>query len=117
MSFFKRNENQMVIFNRLWKNRKDKREIKEVELQEIDLKEYLMIDVRSPREFRENHIVGAINVPLPEIKRKIEKQITDKNKKILVCCQSGMRSRKAVEMMEEMNYTQVYNLKGGLENI
>lgn len=111
----------MIDFNKLWKNRrvnkKRKREIQELNFEEIDLKKYTIIDVRSRREFREDHLNGSINVPLPDVKRNIEKYVQDKNKKVLVCCQSGIRSAKAVEVMENMGYTNVYNLKGGLENI
>lgn len=111
----------MINFNRMWKNikinKKFKREVKEVNLDEINLNEYIPIDVRSRREFRENHLEGAINIPLPDVKRNIENKIKNKNRKVLVYCQSGIRSAKAVEIMEELGYTQVYNLKGGIENI
>ena len=111
----------MIYFNKMWKNMKSnkkfKRYIKEVNLKEIDLNEYLIIDVRSRREFKENHLNGAINIPLPEIKRNIEKYVKDKNKKILLCCEYGARSMTAAERLEDIGYTQVFNLKGGLENI
>lgn len=107
----------MIDFNRLWKNRKRKRKIQEVNFEEIQLRDYTVIDVRSRREFREDHLNGSINIPLPDVKRNIEKYVQDKNKKILVCCQSGFRSAKAVEIIENLGYTNVYNLKGGLENI
>ncbi len=111
----------MINFNKLWKNikvaKKFKREIKEVNFQDIDLSEYSILDVRSRREFAENHLNGAINIPLPEIKLNTEKYLKDKNEKILVCCQSGIRSKKAVEILEDIGYIHVYSLKGGLENI
>ena len=113
----------MIKFNKLWKSikacndKKYKRDIKQVNLQEIDISEYIIIDVRSKREYRENHLKDAINIPLPDVKQNIENFVTNKNKKILIYCQSGIRSAKAVEIMENMGYTQVYNLKGGLENI
>ena len=111
----------MINFNRMWKNikinKKFKREVKEVNLDEINLNEYILIDVRSRREFRENHLEGAVNIPLPDVKRNIENKIKNKTRKVLVYCQSGIRSAKAVEIMEELGYTQVYNLKGGIENI
>ena len=105
----------------MWKTlnmcKKNKRNIKEVKYNEIYLKEYIIIDVRSKREFSEKHLNGAINIPLPEIKKNIEKYIKDRNKKLLICCQVGTRSAKAVEILESIGYINVYNLKGGLENI
>ena len=94
-----------------------KRNIKELYLDDINKNEYKIIDVRSRREFSENHINGAINIPLPDIKRNIEKYVKNKETKILVCCEYGIRSKQAVEIIENLGYVQVYNLKGGLENI
>lgn len=121
MKFFRKNVKKMIDFNRLWKNgrvnKKRKREIQEVSLEEIQLKDYIIIDVRSRREFREDHLNGSINIPLSDVKRNIEKYVQNKSKKVLVCCQSGFRSAKAIEIMVNLGYTKVYNLKGGLENI
>lgn len=111
----------MMFLNRLWKTKWEKnnfnRYIKEVNLNEINLKDYAVIDVRSRREFREGHINGALNIPLPEVKRNAEKYVKSKEQKILVCCSSGTRSKKAIEIMEDLGYKELYNLKGGLENI
>lgn len=108
----------MICFNKMWKiNNRSKRQIKEVEFKNVILNEYIVIDVRSRREFKETHLSGAINIPLSEINKNIEKYVNNKQKKILVCCEYGVRSKKAVEIIERLGYTQVYNLKGGLENI
>lgn len=121
MRFFRKKVNKMIKFTKMWKTlnmcKKNKRNIKEVNYNEINLKEYIIIDVRSKREFSEKHLNGAINIPLPEIKKNIEKYIKDRNKKLLICCQVGTRSAKAVEILESIGYINVYNLKGGLENI
>ena len=98
----------------MWKT---KRKVKEIEYNEVDLKEYIIIDVRSKREFKEMHLKGSINIPLLLIKKDIEKYVKDKEKKILVCCEYGTRSAKAVEILESIGYIEVYNLKGGLEKI
>lgn len=111
----------MIDFNKMWinmkSNKKCKRNIREVNYENININEYIIIDVRSRREFKENHLNRAINIPLPEVKKNVEKHIQDKNVKILVCCEYGVRSKQAAEIMEELGYTQVFNLKGGLENI
>ena len=108
----------MICFNKMWKiHNRSKRQIKEVEFENVILNEYIVIDVRSSREFKETHLSGAINIPLSEINKNIEKYVNNKQKKILVCCEYGVRSKKAVEIIERLGYTQVYNLKGGLENI
>ena len=105
----------------MWKSinmcKKVKRNIKEVNYDEINVNEYMIIDVRSKREFSENHLKGAINIPLPEIKRKIELFVRQKDKKILVYCEYGGRSAKAVKILNNLGYINVFNLKGGLEKI
>lgn len=111
----------MIKFRNMWKTinvcKKNKRNIKEVNFNEINLNEYIIIDVRSRREFKEEHLNGSINIPLPEVKRKVQIYVPDKQIKILVCCEYGGRSARAVEILEEQGYKEVYNLKGGLENI
>jgi len=107
----------MSIFNILWKDKKNKRNVKEVNYKDININEYIIIDVRSRREFSEGHMNGAINIPIPDINKTIEKQIANKESKILVCCQYGVRSKKAAKILEDLGYTQIYNLKDGLENI
>ena len=97
--------------------KKDKRNIKEVNYKEINLKEYILIDVRSRREYEEYHLDNSINIPLFDIKRKIELYVRQKDKKILIYCEYGGRSAKAVKILNDLGYINVFNLKGGLENI
>lgn len=100
----------------LWKNsKKIKREIKEINYENIKTDNYLIIDVRSKNEYAEGHINGAINIPLSVIKKENYK--IPKNKKILLYCQSGTRSKKAGKILEDLGYKEIYNLKGGLENM
>ena len=109
------------MFDRFWNNikinKKCKRVIKEVQYNEINLTEYIIIDVRSRREVKEGHLNRAINIPLPEIKKNIEECVKNKESKILMYCQYGIRSKKAAELLDGIGYANVYNLKGGLENI
>ena len=75
----------------------------------------ILIDVRSNQEYREGHINGAINIPEFEIKNKILKEIPKKNQLIVLYCQYGRRSRNAMQIMNKMGYTNLYNLYGGLD--
>ena len=102
----------------VWKkniSKKAKRVIREINYQDIKKDEYLLIDVRSKKEYLEGHLNGAINIPLSNIKENINE--IEKDKKILLYCQSGLRSKKAFKILEDLGYKNVYNLKGGLENI
>ena len=73
-----------------------------------------IIDVRSPQEYREGHIDGAISIPDYQIKKEIEKQITNKEELIVVYCTTGHRSQNAQHMLENMGYVNVYNVYEGI---
>lgn len=66
-----------------------------------------IIDVRSPDEFRGGHIKGAVNIPLHLLRSNMTK--IKKDKPIITCCASGMRSASARNMLESAGFTQVYN--------
>lgn len=51
----------------------------------------VIIDVRTPGEFKSGHIKGAVNIPLNQLQSKIP-ELKKKNKKLITCCRSGSRS-------------------------
>jgi rhodanese-related sulfurtransferase len=66
-----------------------------------------LVDVRSPQEFTEGHLDGAVNVPSAEIANT---DFGPKDKTIVVYCGSGVRSAKAAAKLESRGYTEVYDL-------
>lgn len=58
----------------------------------------LIIDVRTPGEFKSGHIKGAINIPLDQLSLKVS-DLKKKNKKLITCCRSGSRSGMAKGML------------------
>lgn len=77
----------------------------------------ILLDVRSPQEYNEYHLTGAICIPYYELQSKILKIVEDKNQTIIVYCQSGARSGKAVNILKHMGYSNLYELDGGIDNI
>jgi rhodanese-related sulfurtransferase len=71
------------------------------------------VDVRTPGEFKGNHIRGFKNIPLHQLAQKAEKEIS-KEKEVVVICQSGMRSQNASKVLKKLGYTNVTNVKGGM---
>jgi rhodanese-related sulfurtransferase len=59
----------------------------------------LIIDVRTPGEFKSGHIKGSINIPLDDIRNKTE-ELKKKNKVIITCCRSGNRSGSAQSILQ-----------------
>lgn len=70
----------------------------------------LILDVRSPAEFENNHIKGAVNIPLNTLSKKLNK--LKKDKVIITCCASGIRSASAKSMLEANGFESVYNGRG-----
>lgn len=70
----------------------------------------LVIDVRSPEEFRSSKVPGAINLPLGEVRDKISARVKDKQQPLLVHCLSGGRSAIAKQQLQTMGYQNVFNL-------
>lgn len=78
----------------------------------LKTKSAILIDVRSKQEFNEGHFDGAINIPLNNI-NIITDKVKDKNKYIILYCSSGIRSKKAQEILISDGYMNVYNLADG----
>ena len=74
----------------------------------------VIIDVRSPQEYREGHVDGAICIPDYQIKRNIQKCVKNKNEIIILYCSTGHRSQSAQEILENMGYVNVYNVYEGI---
>jgi rhodanese-related sulfurtransferase len=80
------------------------------ETSSIDRKDFL-VDVRTPKEFAEGSIPGAINIPLDELRcRFIE---LPKNRMIHIYCQIGLRGYLASRILLQNGFEKVYNLSGG----
>lgn len=77
----------------------------------------VIIDVRSIQEYNEYHLNGAVCIPLYELQSKISNIIEDKNQMIILCCQSGVRSKKAMKILEKIGYSKLYEIEGGLDNL
>lgn len=78
----------------------------------IEEENYIILDVRTKDEYNQSHIVGSINIPHNELNDGMQ---LDKDKNILVYCQSGRRSQIAKETLENLGYT-VYDL-GGINDL
>ena len=73
---------------------------------------YIILDVRTPEEFAEGHIEGAILLPDYEIGEKAESLLTDKDQLILVYCRSGRRSKNAASELAALGYTNIKEFGG-----
>lgn len=98
-------------FKRDFNNQKD--------IMKEDLDSYIkegatIIDVRSPQEYKEGHVDGAICIPDYQIKKDIQKHVKDKKEIIVLYCSTGHRSQRAQQILENMGYVNVYNIYDGI---
>ena len=66
-----------------------------------------IIDVRTKAEFEQGHIKGALNIPLNNLSNHYAKM--KKDKPIITCCASGVRSAQAKHILVANGFTRVYN--------
>lgn len=66
-----------------------------------------IVDVRSPEEFAGGHVAGALNLPLPTLERNLSK--LRKDRPVITCCASGMRSAAAKSRLEAHGFSTVVN--------
>ena len=88
------------------------RKISAAEAKEMMNGEYILLDVRTEEEFKEERIEGAILIPDYEIGERVETELPDKDALILVYCRSGRRSALAANELAEIGYTNVYDFGG-----
>ena len=73
---------------------------------------YIILDVRTPEEFADKHIPGAINIPNETIGTDEIPELPDKDQLILVYCRSGNRSKQASEKLVALGYTNIVEFGG-----
>ena len=74
--------------------------------------DYIILDVRTPEEFSEKHIPGAINIPNETIGTKDIPELPYKEQLILVYCRSGNRSKQASDKLVGLGYTNIVEFGG-----
>ncbi|SEM11148.1 Rhodanese-related sulfurtransferase [Chryseobacterium taichungense] len=68
----------------------------------------VILDVRSISEYDGGHIKNSINIPVDQLQKNLSK-LKDKNKPVITCCASGMRSASAKSILQNNGYKNVHN--------
>lgn len=74
----------------------------------------VVVDVCEPDEFAAGHVGGSKNIPLAELEKKLATTVKNKNLPLILVCQSGARSARAVMVAKKLGYEQAQSLGGGL---
>jgi rhodanese-related sulfurtransferase/rubrerythrin len=73
---------------------------------------FQLLDVRQPKEYEQEHLPGAILIPLKEVVGR--KDELDPDKPTLVYCAAGVRSKAASQLLQGQGFKEVYNISGGI---
>jgi rhodanese-related sulfurtransferase len=95
-----------------------KKEIREISSDDLNQKmntgNMIVIDVREDQELTTGHIPAAMFIPRGFLELRIESTVPDRSQSICLYCGGGNRSALAARSLQEMGYTEVYSLEGGI---
>jgi len=78
--------------------------------------DFVILDVRTPAEFADGHIAGAINLDFHDDTFAQQLAQLDRDATYLVYCQRGVRSDRTLAMMQALGFEHVYDLAGGISH-
>jgi rhodanese-related sulfurtransferase len=81
----------------------------------INRSQAVVLDVRPMTDFNSGHIVNALNIPSNGLKDQLKKLAKYQQKPVIVACRSGVTSAGVCSTLRKAGYTEVYNLKGGMQ--
>jgi rhodanese-related sulfurtransferase len=76
---------------------------------------FVILDVRTPEEFAQGHVPGAINIAHDKLANRIAELLDDKNKDIVVYCRSGKRAATAAETLRANGFDKLLHLEGDMQ--
>ncbi|MEQ1438814.1 rhodanese-like domain-containing protein [Fontimonas sp. SYSU GA230001] len=80
----------------------------------INDRDPIILDVRTPADFKKGHLLNAHNAPLTKLDESLGAAGKDKSKPVLVYCALGPTSVSAAERLRKLGFAEVYPLRGGL---
>lgn len=83
-------------------------------VQLINREKAVVVDICEPAEFAAGHVGGAKNIPLGQLESKLTSAVKNKMLPLILVCQSGARSSRAVAIAKKLGYEQAQSLSGGL---
>lgn len=78
-----------------------------------DNRNFVILDVRTPQEFTNEHIENAVNLDYYSKTFKGDLNSLDKNKTYIIYCRSGSRSKMSLDIVKELGFREAYDILGG----
>jgi len=76
--------------------------------------DFVILDVRTPGEFTEGHLAGAVNLDIQARDFEARLGTLDRSANYLVYCRTGSRSQKAIQTMERLGFRSVFHMNEGI---
>lgn len=80
----------------------------------INRQDAAIIDVREAGEYATSHIINSRNIPLAQLKGRASELEKQKDKPLIVVCETGQRSSGAIAILKQAGFTNLFNLQGGI---
>lgn len=77
-------------------------------------KKAVIVDVREDSEWNEQHIPGAIHIPLAQLNERLPELKQFKDSSVITQCKKGGRSAKALDVLKSAGFSKVYSMDGGI---
>jgi rhodanese-related sulfurtransferase len=83
-------------------------------VQLLNREDALPLDIRSAADFEKGHIINARNIPMAELKTRLEELKKLKDRPLVVYCATGTTSAGALKELSAAGFERLYSLKGGI---
>ncbi|WP_168194543.1 rhodanese-like domain-containing protein [Antarcticibacterium arcticum] len=99
-------------------SKEDKREVTVIKVDEAKTilaedPNVIILDVRTPEEFQEGHIEGAVLINFFDDNFEQQVAMLDKDKPVVIYCRSGNRSNKAGKILTDLGFSEIYDMEDG----
>jgi len=75
---------------------------------------FVIVDVRTPDEFAQGHVPGAVNIPVDQIGKRLSELQSAKQKDVVLYCRSGRRAGQAAEVLKTNGFNKLMHLEGDM---
>ena len=77
-----------------------------------DKPDLVILDVSTTSEYEDGHIEGAVNIPVQELSARLD-ELSNEDE-LLVYCRTGNRSAQAVDILQDVGFTEIYHMNAGI---
>jgi len=74
----------------------------------------LVLDVRTPEEYKQGHVPGAVNIPHTEVAARLAELGDKKDRSMVLYCEKGGRAAKAADVLSKQGFTNLKHLTGDM---